>query len=975
MNLNITVNELYHGFKLIKSTYIPEIKSTSYEFLHEKSGAKLLFVENADDNKVFSITFRTTPTDDTGVAHIVEHSTLCGSRKFPTKEPFVELVKGSLNTFLNAMTFPDKTMYPVASRNDKDFRNLMDVYLDAVFYPNMRTTPEILMQEGWHYEIENKDEPLVYSGVVYNEMKGALSSPEGLLERKILNNLYPDTTYQYESGGVPVAIPDLTQEMFIDFHSRYYHPANSYIYLYGNMDMMSTLEFLDSEYLSNFTRIDIDSHIDLQAPFAERKVLRDVYPIAPGESKENKTFLSLNYSIANALEKEKMLAFTILEHALLKSEAAPLRNALIKAGIGSDVISSFDSGILQPMFSIIINGSEADKVEQFTKIVNETLNDIVEKGIDDELLQASMNSLEFKIREADFGQYPKGLIHNINLMNSWLYDGEPTMYLQYEDALSTVKQWAKDGKFEELIKEYLLDNTHCHTLILEPDDELITKREQALAEKLAKIKASMSDDEINQIIADTKKLKERQKSVDSPEDLEKIPLLKIEDINKSCDKFIFEEKTLVDTQTLHHDLDTNGIAYIKMLFDAGTIAYEDINYLYLLEEFIGRTATKNYSYESLANAVNLHTGGMRFAVSTYDKEGDIESYMPKFVFKSKVLVDKVSEMVSLLEEIIFNSDFSAKDRIKDLATQCKSDFEMSILRSGHQLVLDELMAYFTAKERYDNLGDLRFYEFIKNFLNDFDNEFEKMQEAFARIMPMIFNRNNLLTSITIAQADYDKVSSELTHIIELLPNKVYEKQHIPFEVDKKNEGFITSSQVQYVAKGANFIRLGYKYKGAMKVLETIMRYEYLWTNIRVLGGAYGAFVKFRRDGNMYFGSYRDPNLVETLNVYDNTAKFLREFNVSDREMTKYIIGTISGIDMPLTPVLKGELATSAYITNMTEEMLQQQRNEILSTTQEDIRALADLVEDCMKENAICVLGSSSKVNEAKDVFKTVTTII
>lgn len=973
--MNITVNELYHGFKLLKSLYIPEIKSTSYEFIHEKSGAKLLFVENSDDNKVFSITFRTTPTDDTGVAHIVEHSTLCGSRKFPTKEPFVELVKGSLNTFLNAMTFPDKTMYPVASRNDKDFRNLMDVYLDAVFYPNMRTTPEILMQEGWHYEIENKEEPLVYSGVVYNEMKGALSSPEGLLERKILNNLYPDTTYQYESGGDPVAIPDLTQKMFIDFHSRYYHPANSYIYLYGNMDMMSTLEFLNDEYLSNFNKIEIDSHIDLQKPFAERKFIKDVYPIAPGENKDNKTFLSLNFSVANALDKEKMLAFTILEHALLKSEAAPLRNALIKAGLGSDVISSFDSGILQPMFSIIINGSEADKVEEFTTIVNETLKSIVQKGIDSELLQASMNSLEFKIREADFGQYPKGLIHNINLMNSWLYDGEPTMYLQYEDTLSTVKQWAKEGKFETLIQEYLLDNTHCHVLILEPDDEIITKREEALAEKLAKVKASMSDEEIAQIILDTKKLKERQKSIDKPEDLEKIPLLKIDDINKSCDKLIFAKKSIANTEVLHHDIDTNGIAYIKMLFDASAISYEDINYIFLLEEFIGRTATKNYSYEALANAVNLHTGGMRFAVVTYDKEGDVDAYMPKFIFKSKVLVNKVSEMIALLQEIVFNSDFSAKDRIKDLATQCRSDFEMSILRSGHQLVLDELMAYFTPKERYDNLGDLRFYDFIKNFLNDFENEFEKMQSAFARIIPVIFNRNNLLTSITIADADYDIVEKALAPMIEALPNKVYTKQEIPFTVDKKNEGFITSSQVQYVAKGANFIRLGYKYTGAMKVLETIMRYEYLWTNIRVLGGAYGAFVKFRRDGNMYFGSYRDPNLVETLKVYDNTAEFLRNFNVSDREMTKYIIGTISGIDMPLTPVLKGDLATSAYITNTTEELIQQQRDEILSTTQEDIRALADLVEACMKENAICVLGSSAKVNEAKEVFKTVTTII
>lgn len=976
--MELQKNKIYHGFELTKTSYIPEISSTAYEFYHVQSGAKLFFVANNDDNKVFSITFRTTPTDDTGVAHIVEHSTLCGSRKFPTKEPFVELVKGSLNTFLNAMTFPDKTMYPIASRNAKDFRNLMDVYLDAVFYPNMRTTPEILMQEGWHYEIEKPEDPLTYSGVVYNEMKGALSSPDGLLERKILNNLYPDTTYQYESGGDPVAIPNLTQEMFIDFHSRYYHPANSYIYLYGDMDMMSTLEFLDTEYLSAFNKIDIDSHIDIQPPFAKRKVIEDCYPIAPGESKENKTFLSLNYSIANSLDKELMLAFTILEHALLKSEAAPLRNALIKAGLGSDVISSFDNGILQPMFSIIVNGSEKEKAKNFVEVVTTTLQDIVKNGIDDELLQASINSMEFKLREADFGQYPKGLIYNINIMNSWLYDGDPTMYLYYEDLLATIKDWAKAHKFESLIQQYLLENNHSHLLILEPNADIVAEREQLLVEKLAKEKAAMTQEEILQIIADTKKLKERQRSIDTPENLEKIPLLKIADINKNCDKLVYAKDDIDSTVALRHDIETNGIAYIKMLFDVSTISYEDINYLYLLEEFIGRTATKNYTYEALANAVNLHTGGMRFTVATYDKEGDVDSYMPKLVFKAKVLVDKVPKMVDLLQEIITNSTFTAKDRIKDLAMQCRSDFEMSILRSGHQLVLDELMAYFTPKERYDNLGDLRFYAFIKNFLNDFDNEFAKMQTAFARIMPMIFNRNNLLTSITVSPVDYVKVKSALTPLISSLANETYPKQEIPFFVDKKNEGFITSSQVQYVAKGANFIRLGYKYTGAMKVLETIMRYEYLWTNIRVLGGAYGAFVKFRRDGNMYFGSYRDPNLLETLKVYDNTADFLRKFSVSDREMTKYIIGTISSMDMPLTPALKGELATSAYLANMSNEMRQQQRDEILATKQEDIRALADLVEACMKENAICVLGGNNKVNEANDtehIFKSVTTLL
>ena len=973
--MELQTNHVYHGFNLQKISHIPEIDSTAYEFVHEKSGAKLLFVANKDDNKVFSITFRTTPKDDTGVAHIVEHSTLCGSRKFPTKEPFVELVKGSLNTFLNAMTFPDKTMYPVASRNAKDFRNLMDVYLDAVFYPNMRTTPEILMQEGWHYEIEKPEDPLKYSGVVYNEMKGALSSPDGLLERKILNNLYPDTTYQYESGGDPEAIPDLTQKMFIDFHSKYYHPANSYIYLYGDMDMMDNLKFLDEEYLSAFDKITVDSKVTLEPAFSACKVVNDVYPVAPNEDKANKTFLSLNYSIGTALDKELALAFTILEQALLKSEAAPLRKALIKAGLGSDVISSYDNSVLQPMFSIIVNGSELAKTDKFVQTVNDTLADIVAKGIDPELLQASINTMEFKLREADFGQYPKGLIYDINLMNSWLYDGDPTMYLYYEDLLKTIKTWAKEGKFEALIQKYLLDNNHKLLLTLAPDETIVPKREQALADKLAAKKATMSAETIAKIIEDTKRLKARQRSVDSPEALATIPLLKISDIDKQADKFILAEDEIAGTKALKHDVETNGITYIKIFFDASCIAYEDLNYLFLLEEFIGRTATKNYTYEKLANAINLHTGGVNFSVATYDKESDVNSYLPKFTFKAKVLFDKVPKLVELLQEILFNSSFTAKDRIKELAMQCKADFEMSILRAGHQLVLDELMAYFTPKERYDNCGDLRFYAFIKNFLANFDEEFAKMQTAFAKIMPMLFNKQNILTSITAPAKDYANIANALAPLFASLPNTQYPAQQFPFTVDKKNEGFITSTQVQYVAKGANFLRLGYKYTGAMKVLETIMRYEYLWTQIRVLGGAYGAFVKFRRDGNMYFGSYRDPHLTATLKVYDKTADFMRKFSVSDREMTKYIIGTISGMDMPLTPALKGELAASAYISDMTDKMRQQQRDEVLATTQEDIRNLADLVDACMKENAICVLGSSSKVNDAKDIFKSVQTLL
>ncbi|MFA6849505.1 MAG: insulinase family protein, partial [Selenomonadaceae bacterium] len=511
------LNKIYHGFRLLKTTKIKEVNSTAYEFTHEKSGARLLFLENKDDNKVFSISFRTPPKDDTGVAHIVEHSTLCGSRKFPLKEPFVELVKGSLNTFLNAMTYPDKTMYPVASQNDKDFQNLMDVYLDAVFYPVMYTTPEVLMQEGWHYEIEKPADDLEYSGVVYNEMKGALSSPEDILDSKSMNSLFPDTTYGFESGGDPEAIPQLTQQMFIDFHEKYYHPSNSYIYLYGDMDIDEKLAFLDKEYLQSFSRIAVPSKIMKQPQFKEHKVIYGEYPIGAEEAAEDKTFLSLNAIVGEATEVETMLALEILEHALLKTQAAPLRKALIDAKIGKDVQSSFEDGILQPFFSIIINGAEADRAEKFRTVVRDTLQKLVQDGIDRELMEASINLLEFKLREADFGQYPKGLVYNIKIMNSWLYDKDPTIFLYYEELMQKMKDGLENGYFEKVLKERFLDNPHMTLLVLSPNKELAAEKAAALQKVLAIKKEQLSTGELDHIIEMTAALKQRQQREDSPE--------------------------------------------------------------------------------------------------------------------------------------------------------------------------------------------------------------------------------------------------------------------------------------------------------------------------------------------------------------------------------------------------------------------------------------------------------------------------
>lgn len=969
--MNLQLNEIYANFKLIKITDIPEIGNRAYEFIHELSGAKLLYLENEDDNKVFSISFRTTPHDDTGVAHIVEHSTLCGSRKFPSKEPFVELVKGSLNTFLNAMTFPDKTMYPIASRNDKDFRNLMDVYLDAVFFPKMLDTPEILMQEGWHYEIESLEQPLRYSGVVYNEMKGALSSPDSLLERKIMNNLYPDTTYSYESGGDPVAITDLTQEDFVNFHQKYYHPANSYIYLYGKLYIVEQLRFIDEEYLQHFSKIQVDSAILPQQPFTKPKFIEDKYPIAPGEDPQDKTFLSVNYSIGTVLDHTLAVAFTLLVEALMKSEAAPLRNALIKSGIGLDVQSSYEAGILQPIFSIIVNGSNPDKVDEFIAIVDNTLQSIVDNGIDKELLQAAYNHTEFRIREADSGQWPKGLIYNISIMNTWLYDGDPTITIAYEDALVLMQEWIDEGKFEALIEQYLLNNNHRHILVLSPDDTIIPAREEAEWMLLKGVKERMSTSELEEIIASTARLKERQMTKDTPEALETIPLLRLDDIDTEIEnlpnKVIYDE----DYTIVEHDIDTNGIYYVMLYHNIDSVPEEDIPYIYLLDELITRLDTANYTYEELAKEINLHTGDISFGLAIMKDREDKAPYAVKYRISGKCMKKGLSKFVELIEEIALRTQFTDKNRIRELLLQCKSDFELSILRSGHNLVMEELLSYYSETGYYNNLGNLPFYNFVKNFLDNFDEEFAKMEIVFKRLLPQMFNRNGLYVSITAKSEESPTIVKALQPYINNLYVDKFAPHYLDFKQNYLNIAFATSSPVQYVAQGANFLELGFEYSGTMKVLETIMRYDYLWNNIRVLGGAYGAFVKFQRNGTMLFCSYRDPNLENTLDVYAKTVEYLENFQVNEREMTKYIIGTISNLDTPLTPQSRGKAAMGVFLTGLTDEERKLEREQVLSTTVEDIRNLAKVVRACLQEQAICVLGGTAIIEANKDKFKEV----
>lgn len=966
--MELKIGEVYNGFKLEDIQQVKEMNSVANLFRHQQSGARLLYIANEDDNKVFSITFRTPVDNSTGVPHIMEHSTLCGSRKFPMKEPFVELVKGSLNTFLNAMTFADKTMYPVASRNDKDFRNLMDVYLDAVFYPNIYKQPEILMQEGWHYEIEDPADELSYKGVVYNEMKGVFSSPEAVLERKIQESLFPDTNYRAESGGDPEFIPELTQQQFLDFHRKYYHPANCYIYLFGDMDILDQLKFLDEAYLSDFTLSQVDSEIPLQRPFTSLPMQVVDYSISREESSADKTFLSLNYVIGESTNPETHLAAGILQHLLLGTAAAPLKKALIDAEVGKDVFGNFNESIRQPILTIGVRGANEDQIDKFREVVQTTLEKLVAEGIDKKLIEASVNKKEFELREADFGNYPKGLIYNIKCMDSWLYDASPVLHLAYDASLQAVKQALTTPYFEQMIKKYLLENTHCSLVIAKPQPGLAEQRSEQLKKKLAEFKAKLSPAEIEKLIAQTAKLKARQTTEDSPEVLATIPLLSLKDIEPQAEVLPLKETQEAGVKTLVHDVFTNHIAYVNLYFDTQVVPEPLIPYVYLLDSVLGRVNTDNYSYTDLSNEVNIHTGGITYKALAYEQTKAAASYTPRFVVKSKVLVDKLPRLNELLGEIIGHSQFNDTKRLKELIQAVKAKWERFILERGQQVAASRALSYFSPAAKYNELGILSFYQFIADIDRNFTAQAASVSENLAKVAQLIFNKANLMVSVTIDKQDYRQFQEHFPRLLAEFGEAQPQPVTYNFKLAVKNEGLMTSSKVQYVAKAANAVALGYKYHGGLKVLETIFRYDYLWNKIRVQGGAYGAFAQFERTGNVVFASYRDPNLAGTLDVYDRAGEYLHNFSVDEREMTKYIIGTISGLDTPLTPASKGERAAEYYLKGVTQADIQRERDEILATRQADIKGFAQLVTAAMEQNYICVLGNEAQIKANKDRF-------
>ena len=965
-------------YEIIEDRPIDDLKSQGLLLRHRKTGARITLLLNDDDNKVFYIAFRTPPTDSTGVAHILEHCVLCGSEAFPVKDPFIELVKGSLNTFLNAMTYPDKTVYPIASCNAKDFANLMHVYLDAVFFPNIYNEEKIFKQEAWHYDLRDEKSALTINGVVYNEMKGAFSTPDDVVVKEISAALYPDGTYGLESGGDPDFIPELSYGQFLDFHRQYYHPSNSFIYLYGDVDIEERLTFLDEKYLSRFDHLEIDSTIKHQTSFAEPKYLTKEYPVLAEDDTSESTFLTYNVAFDFGIDAKLHNAFAILNYAICGAHGAALKQALLDKRLGKDVSSIMELGISQPYFSVISKDADENRQDEFIETINDTLTKLVNNGIDKNALLAGLTTMEFHYREADYGYYPKGLVYGLQALDSWLYDEyQPFAYLELSDVHKDLRKEIESNYFENLIKAYLLENPHKCIIKIVPVAGLTAAKDEKMEQDLKLYKDKLSTDEVKALIKDTEELAAFQEEPSRPEDLLKIPMLGRGDIRKEAMPFINELRHIADTPVLYHNIFTNGIGYLKFTFDISKIPADLFPYLGILKAVLIRVDTKKYAFADLCNVINIHTGGMNTSVNSYVNNKDLTKYKATFEVKVKVFYDNISKAFELVREVIINSIYDNDKRMYEIIAEAKMKMEATMQSGGHSLAVIRALSYFSETVAIgDNMSGINFYRLLVDLLENFDEKKSEISHKLNTLATYLFRAENLMVDYTACEDGYSGIEAEVTKFADDLfktPNETSFDETIGYryEAGILNEGFKTAGQVQFVCRAGNFITKGLPYTGALMVLKVMMGYEYLWTQVRVLGGAYGCMCNFSRTGDSYFVSYRDPHLKRTNEVFEDAVGFVRDYQADEREITKFVIGAISDLDTPMTPARKGEYSMTCYMGGFSYENIQKERDELLATDLDTLKGLYRYIEAFISHGCLCVVGSEEKIKENIEMFKTV----
>lgn len=962
---SLEINHIYFGFQLTKCEKLEDISATGYLFTHLKSGARLCYLKTEDNNKVFSIAFKTPPDNDCGTPHILEHSVLCGSRKYQAKDPFNELAKGSLNTFLNAMTYADKTMYPIASCNEKDFHNMIDVYLDAVFYPNIYTKKGIFLQEGWRYADGGKTPEI--TGVVYNEMKGALSDPESRLADVIARSIFGKTTYGLESGGDPDAIADLTYEAFLDFHRKYYHPSNAYLFLYGDMDIFPCLEHIDGAYLSHFNRSeDLPVITETRVP-APMTWVYDTYPAEENEKDFDKGYFAYNIKVGKCIDPKRILAMQLVGYLLLETNASPLKNALRDADICEEAEGYFDSSTYEMVYSIIAKKGKKQNAEKFRQIVDDILADLAEHGFDEELLQGGIKKLEFLLREEDYGSRPKGLIYNTRMMKNWLHGADPFESLRQLELFEQLKVDIQQGYLKQFIQEVLLENQEKTWIVFLPEEGKQQKDDAAFYEKISKRISEMTSEEKKSLEDDKEALADFQNTEDTPEILAQIPLLQREDISPEPSKITFTQKEQDGVSYVYMPLQTKGIDYVEILFDAKDLPEDLIPYSGLLAEVLTKLDTDETDFATLPKKIDKIFGGLSFSNDIYSKNQ--QEYRAFVAINFKILSEDLQRAFDFIKESIFHSDFSAVQSLKKIVQSAKLKGEAYFQNQAHLAAIYRSRAAVSAgaavKEKTSGIDYFRFLAEIEQLL---ESNPQLVAEQLEKTAKLIFVQENV-TAILGCEPDHAKtVEKTFLNFVHELHTKECRGEVQGFVSEPRKEAFSIASRVQYNIKSWDLAEMQQKYNGKMQVLKTILTLEYLWTHIRIQGGAYGCGCNFQRNGGIYFYSYRDPNLKGTYEIYDHLWEEIAHFQADERQMTKYLLGTINRFDQPKTNAERMDYVAAMHFTGVTQEMRQMERTEILETTADDIRQFSEFLKALSQVSNICTIGANEKIKADANLF-------
>ena len=956
-------NKNLSGFSLVSTQELPELEAVLYRMEHQKTGLELVWLSRDEENKTFGIAFETLPWDDTGVFHILEHSVLCGSDKYPVKEPFVELMKSSMNTFLNAMTFQDKTMYPISSRNDKDFVNLMRVYLDAVFCPLIYSKPEIFHQEGWHYELDEQGNAS-YKGVVFNEMKGAFASPDRLVSGELNRLLFPDSPYGYESGGDPAAIPDLTYEAFIDSHRRFYAPSNAYVFLDGALDIEQTLAILNDEYLCKYTRT------ERMAPPAMQQAVcgesEKEYELAPGEALEGKVRLSYGKVIGTFADREKLIATEILAEVLCGSNQSPLSKAILSAGLAQEVNMGVRDGMLQPWLMLNVKNIKEENLPAVQQMITEKLEALAQEGLDHAQLEAVMANTEFKMRERDFGYYPQGLIFGFNVMESWLYGGDPAANLQVGDLFENLRKKLGEGYFEELIRTLLLNNPHSAQLILRPSYTAGQQRRDAEQARLDKETAAWTEEDRAAIAQRQEVLLAWQNSVDTPENLATIPQLSLEDIPAEPEQIPTEVQEIGGIPVIVHPLATSGIVYASLYFDAESCNEEALSCLSFACNLLGATDTKNHSAAEIINRTRLLCGNLRANVSAYTVAGDPDKAAVKLCVSFSTLQSNLEQAVALVTEILTESVF-ADGMTREILRQCKMQSFQRMVMGGNAAGIGRVAAQTVAAGVAEEcIGGVTYYQWLKNQEENWD--FAALNACMTGLLDGIVNRKSLTVSVT----GTEQVAALVEKIAAVLP----EKEKLPAAALKpwgiRKEGVAIPADVAFAVVGGNVKQQGAAFSGQLQLAGQIISLGYLWNVIRVQGGAYGAGMLTRDTGLMACYSYRDPNGAGSVEKYRECGQFLRDFAGQTSDFTGFVIGAVANSSPLMTPKTKAQVGDRFYFTRTTWADRCRTRNELLHASAEDLLAASQLVDKAFSEGGICVVGGQAQLDKCEGLQEVIT---